>query len=376
MLKTFSTKKKSASGTYLPSVTVDLLGRRITCMTVPAIVDSIGDALLADRRLVVAHYNAHGFNLSMLMPWFYEFLQSADITHCDGKGVLKAISSMGLDLPNDYRVTYTQLMPRLLAFCNWHGFSLFLLGGKPETNEQALQHLRQQYSNMHIAGHHGYFRIEDPVENDAVVQLINRVKPDILLVGMGMPRQENWIRCNQSALTVNVIMAGGAVIDRLAGIVPDCPDWIWKLGFEWLYRLGREPRRLGVRYVLGNPVFGLTVLLAKALGHTLTIAPTHQPSQTDLTLPATVPLDFTPDTLPVPGWTTPVLDNSDGLRLKTIGDYLVTLGQLTPSEVEKALEIHRQTGQSVSEILLQRGWLQSPALDQLQGQPSLSEHVA
>jgi hypothetical protein len=70
------------------------------------------------------------------------------------------------------------------------------------------------------------------------------------------------------------------------------------------------------------------------------------------------------------------LDNSDGLRLKTIGDYLVTLGQLTPSEVEKALEIHRQTGQSVSEILLQRGWLQSPALDQLQGQPSLSEHVA
>ena len=112
----------------LPSLNVHLLSRRITCMTVSAIVEAIHTACVTKNKITVAHYNVHGFNLSMQLPWFYNFLQGADITHCDGSGILKAISYMGLKLPIQYRASYTFLIPALLEHCNQHGFSIFLLG--------------------------------------------------------------------------------------------------------------------------------------------------------------------------------------------------------------------------------------------------------
>ena len=100
----------------LLSLNVHLLSRRITCMTVPAIVEAIHTACVTKNKITVAHYNVHGFNLSMQLPWFYNFLQGADITHCDGSGILKAISYMGLKLPIQYRASYTALMPESTWF--------------------------------------------------------------------------------------------------------------------------------------------------------------------------------------------------------------------------------------------------------------------
>lgn len=243
---------------------VSLLGRRITCMTAPTIVEAIDRACLENRRLVVAHYNVHSFNLSMQMPWFYEFLQTAEIAHCDGLGILKAIHWIsGVALPHCYRVSYSILMPQLLEHCNQRGFSLFLLGAKPDVLQQALERLQQDYPNIRLGGHHGYFSAQDPQQNEAIIEQINRINPQILLVGMGNPRQEAWIQQYQHRLNVNVMMAGGAIIDRLAGVVPDCPRFVSNLGLEWLYRLSREPRRLGIRYLLGNPAFVLQIFLAK-----------------------------------------------------------------------------------------------------------------
>jgi len=249
----------------LPNLVVHLLGRRITCMTAGAIIDAIHKACVERRKITVANYNVHGFNLSMQLPWFYNFLQSADIVHCDSVGILKAIRYMGLPLPKDYRVSYTVLMPRLLEHCNQNGFSLFLLGSRSEHLHQAIENLKAAYPNLQIDGHNGYFSSQDPVQNQAVVDHINQAKPHILLVGMGMPLQENWIQQNRSQLQVNAILAGGAVIDRLAGVVPDCPSRLSDLGLEWFYRLWREPRRLATRYLLGNPAFVLQIMLAKFL---------------------------------------------------------------------------------------------------------------
>src|SRR4028118_2430342 len=106
----------------LPSLNVTLLARRITCMTVPAIVQAIHAACVEGRRITVANYNVHSFNLSMLLPWFYNFLQSAEITHCDSTAILKALQFMGLKLPLDYRASYTALMPKMLEHCNQQGF--------------------------------------------------------------------------------------------------------------------------------------------------------------------------------------------------------------------------------------------------------------
>ncbi len=260
------TKHRSAEFKTLPNLEAYLLGRRITCMTAPAIVMAIQEACRANRRITVANYNVNSFNLSVQLPWFYDFLQSSEITHCDGLGILYALRFIGYDLPLAYRASYTLLMPLLLDLCDRHSYSVFLLGAKPKHLQMAMSRLREDYPNIKLAGHHGYFDQQDPVQNQAILDRINEHRPQVLLVGMGMPIQERWIQQHRAMLAVNAILPGGAVIDRLAGVVPDCPGWMANVGLEWLYRLLREPKRLSTRYLLGNPAFVLQVALAKYQG--------------------------------------------------------------------------------------------------------------
>lgn len=257
-------KTDSHETSELPSLSVHLLGRRITFMTVSAIVDAIHSACIEDVKITVAHYNVHGFNLSMQIPWFYDFLQSSEIAHCDSAGILKAVQWMGLKLSLQYRASYSLLMPKLLVHCHKQGFSVFLLGAKPEHSDAAIKCLQNKYPDMKINGHHGYFDIDNPQQNVEIVRKINQTKSNILVVGMGMPIQEHWIQLYRDQLDVNVIMPGGAVIDRLAGDVPDCPAFLSNVGLEWLYRLCREPKRLGTRYLIGNSAFVLHLILAKS----------------------------------------------------------------------------------------------------------------
>ncbi|MGB3636855.1 MAG: WecB/TagA/CpsF family glycosyltransferase [Rivularia sp. (in: cyanobacteria)] len=254
--------KVNSKAQKVTALSVYLLGRRIDCMSIPSIVEAVRKACLEDKKIVLAHYNIHGFNLSMQLPWYYQFLESADIANCDGMGILKAIGFMGLDLPLDYRVSYTLLIPKILENCNQYGFSVFLLGGKNQHLETAIENLKLKYPDVNFAGHHGYFDKEDPEVNQAIIAEINQQKPNILIVGMGMPIQEYWVQKHRDSLQVNTVMVGGAVIDRMAGIVPDCPSFISNAGFEWIYRLVREPKRLAARYLLGNSAFALHIALA------------------------------------------------------------------------------------------------------------------
>lgn len=253
-----------------PIVEAFLLERRITFMTTSSIVDVIDDACLEHKKVVISNYNIHGFNLSMQLPWLYRFHQNADYVHCDGMGILKTANLLGLNLTNDYHTSYTSLMPKVLNLANQEGYSVFFLGGKPHILEAALKNLNQNYPNAKFFGHHGYFLSDDPVQDSLnqtqVLNLVNEKKPNILVMGMGMPLQEKWVDKNKNNLDVNAIMLGGAIIDRLAGTVPDCPHLVTQLGLEWIFRLIREPKRLMGRYVVGNPTFLMNIALASVLG--------------------------------------------------------------------------------------------------------------
>lgn len=99
--------------------------------------------------------------------------------------------------------------------------------------------------------------------NDAVIDRINAFHPEMLLVGFGMPLQELWIADHIERLNINVALSVGALFDFVSGNMKRGPRWLTDHGFEWLTRLVREPRRLGRRYILGNPRFLWIVLRQK-----------------------------------------------------------------------------------------------------------------
>ncbi|WP_337907144.1 WecB/TagA/CpsF family glycosyltransferase [Iningainema tapete] len=343
----------------LPNLDVYLLERRITCMTVPAIVEAIYKASIEGRKITVANYNVHSFNLSMQLPWYYQFLQSAEITHCDSVGMLKAISWMGLKLPRDYQSSYTMLMPKVLEKCNEQRLSVFLLGAKPNCLETALNRLREEYPRVNFFGYHGYFDKEDTQQNEAVIEKINQAKPHVLIVGMGMPVQENWIRRYGDHLHVNAIMLGGAIIDRLAGVVPDCPRFVSHMGLEWLYRLYREPKRLAARYLLGNPAFVLHIALAKFYASPLRVQAMQSIDSNRLEADANKNKHLNSTN-----------QNQESLaniytRVKQIADYFVEANLLTKTQVETALSEQKLTGMLLGEVLERKGAIQQQTIDKI-----------
>ena len=342
----------------LPNLSVHLLGRRITCMTVSAIVEAVCTVCMAGKKITLANYNVHSFNLSMQLPWFYEFLQSSEIAHCDSVGIIKAIGYMGLDLPIEYRASYTLLMPKILEKCNEKGFSVFLLGAKPEILEAALERLKKQYPQVNFSGHHGYFEKDNTKQNEAVIRQINQVNPNILIVGMGMPIQEQWVFQHRHSLNVNTIMLGGAIIDRFAGIVSDCPRLISNVGLEWLYRLCQEPKRLAARYLLGNPAFALQMALAKFYAPPLQV---QKISSIDRYISEHSGSESLVDnTLHI---TNQEPSSHIYSQVKRIADYFIEAELLTTKQIETALSEQKVTGILLSELLMKKSKIRPKNLE-------------
>lgn len=138
---------------------------------------------------------------------------------------------------------------------------IFYLGSKPGVAEQGAVILRRKFPGLKIACSHGYFDTsEESEENLTVIKAINDYKPHVLMVGMGMPRQEHWISQNLERIQPNAILTSGACLDYVAGAIPTPPRWMGRMGLEWLYRLLTEPTRLWRRYLL-EPWFLGTLFL-------------------------------------------------------------------------------------------------------------------
>ena len=122
--------------------------------------------------------------------------------------------------------------------------SVYLLGGTKSEVSGAQRRIEERFQRLRIVGsRHGYFRAPG-AENDAVIEAINEAAPQVLLVGMGFPRQELWIADNLPRLSVNVAVAEGGSFSFISGEIGRAPGWMRRTGLEWLYRLGRQPWRL------------------------------------------------------------------------------------------------------------------------------------
>jgi len=142
-----------------------------------------------------------------------------------------------------------------------YNLSLFLLGGTPYVVELAAKQLKELHPGIRLSGyHHGYYSEQ---ENNSVIDKINANPPDILLLGMGVPKQEEWTKENFEKLNAKIVWMGGGFLDILSGRIKRCPQWLSKIGFEWMFRFLQEPRRLWKRYFIGNPLFVLRILKAR-----------------------------------------------------------------------------------------------------------------
>lgn len=239
---------------------VHLLGVRIDSVSLAQLLQRIGQQVQQRQHAIVANVNVHAMNLAYSQPWFRAFLNQSDLVFCDGFGVKWGARLLGEHIPE--RITYADWTWDLAAFAAHSGYTLFLLGARPEVIEAAAARLRQRFPALRIVGtQHGYFdKTPGSSENQAVIQAINAAQPDILLVGFGMPLQERWLQENWPHIQAHVALTGGAVFDYISGSTRRGPRWMTNNGLEWLARLLIEPRRLWRRYLLGNPLFVWRVL--------------------------------------------------------------------------------------------------------------------
>jgi N-acetylglucosaminyldiphosphoundecaprenol N-acetyl-beta-D-mannosaminyltransferase len=234
---------------------VQILGVRVAGLTVSALHAHIASYIQARRKALVLHVNVHGLNLAYTQPWLRAFLNGADLVFCDGAGVVLGARILGHSIPQ--RITYADWMWQLAEFAAPQKLTFFLIGASPGVVDKAADRLRDRFPSLRIVGtHHGYFdKTPGNPQNEAVIQQINAVRPDILVVGFGMPLQEHWLLENWGRIDAHVALTAGAVFDYISGELRRAPRWMTSHSMEWLGRLLIEPRRLGGRYLVGNPLF-------------------------------------------------------------------------------------------------------------------------
>ncbi|MBO8142323.1 MAG: WecB/TagA/CpsF family glycosyltransferase [Firmicutes bacterium] len=188
-------------------------------------------------------------------PGVARAVREADLVVPDGIGVVWASRVFGRPVPE--RVPGVELAGALLGLAAARGFRVFLLGAEPGVAEEAARRAKRRHPRLVVAGvHHGYF---GPEQEPAVLDLIRRARPDIVLVGMGAPRQELWIARHRHRWSVPLAVGVGGTLDVLSGRVARAPRWMQRAGLEWLYRLLRQPAR--IRRAAALPRFALKVLL-------------------------------------------------------------------------------------------------------------------
>ena len=207
--------------------------------------------LIDERRFTkVSFLNAHNANIAYTDPTFAEALEDFLILP-DGVGVdIAAKLLYGAPFPSN--LNGTDFIPAFLQASS-RPLTVGLLGATRVNAEAAsakLSVLAAQHKFVVI--HDGYFSAAQEPE---IVERIARLRPDVLLVAMGVPRQELWIERHIDARHCTLPIAVGALLDFLSGTVPRAPLWLRRLRLEWLFRLWIEPGRLWRRYMVGNPLF-------------------------------------------------------------------------------------------------------------------------
>lgn len=214
------------------------------------LLDRIGVAVDTGRGTLIAHHNAHSLALMRSEPRLRSLYDRADTIFVDGMGAVLVPRLLGEKVGGDQRVGVLDWIWPLCERAERHGWHLVHVGGSETMLRAATRAVQDRHPNLRFTTIHGYFDPDVPEENAAVLRQVQQLAPQVLLVGMGMPRQELWLADNLDALPPCVMVTVGGILGFVGGTTPTPPRWLGRFGLEWTFRLVTEPRRLWHRYLV------------------------------------------------------------------------------------------------------------------------------
>ena len=235
--------------------TFQVLDTPIGLLTMPMAIGAVAQWLEEEGRCkLVTFANVHMVVEARLQPEFGNILRQMDLNCPDGR----PLSWIGGVLHGEKvsQVAGPDFMPLFCQETAGQGHRHFLYGGGDGIAEKAARELMRRYPGIQIAGHYSPpFRQLTREEDEQVCARINQSGADIVWVGLGCPKQEQWILDHREMLNVKVVLAVGQAFDLLAGVRTRAPKVFRRLGMEWAYRLLQEPGRLWKRYLITNALF-------------------------------------------------------------------------------------------------------------------------
>jgi N-acetylglucosaminyldiphosphoundecaprenol N-acetyl-beta-D-mannosaminyltransferase len=240
----------------------EILGVKVNLLSMVQLNSLIGEAVKSNCKWIIANHNLNSLYIFHHNPAMKDFYSKVDYVHIDGMALIFLGKLLNLPFKREHRVTYADWVWSLMEQAADDNWRILYLGSKPGVAERGAAILRNQYPGLKIATVHGYFTPGS--QNQAVIDQINSYQPNILMVGMGMPRQEEWILANVDQIKANIVLPSGACIDYIAQEIATPPRWMGQVGLEWLYRLATEPKRLWRRYLV-EPWFIAKLLIEEFL---------------------------------------------------------------------------------------------------------------
>lgn len=238
-----------------------ILGVSVVALPWVEAIETMRAMIAGQRFALITWLNAHNANLALEDADFRQALERFLVLP-DGVGVDIA-SKLLHGVPFPANLNGTDFIPALLM-AETRPLRVGLIGARPEVVEKATASFRQlapQHEFRVISD--GFFKAAD---EPRILEILKNFHPHILLVAMGVPRQEMFMAKHLTAEHCTLAFGVGALFDFRAGVVPRAPLLVQRLRLEWLYRLAQEPGRLWRRYIVGNPLFLLRVLRAKLRG--------------------------------------------------------------------------------------------------------------